>query len=262
MRLLRFEPYPLLKGYIQKLWVFESDHRVPDEDLKLIVPNGLAKITIPYKNGVSSFANGRFQLFKETTMTLVGMADAPAIVDVETDGPNGAIGIEFSPFGTYRFFNISQNETTNCVYSLVEVLGNKVKVLQEQVSNAASINERIRLVQQFLLKQLQQQDSDNILDFCLQKIIASKGRVSVKSLEKETGYSSRWLHMKFIQKVGISPKSFSSVIRFQQFYQAWARNNEKHFFQKIFMIFITTNPILSRNLKVYRPGPDKLQSRK
>ncbi len=127
MKLLRFEPHPSLKGYIQKLWVFESDHRVPNEDLKLIVPNGLAKLTIPYKNGISSFVNGRFQL--------------------------------------------------------------------------------------------------------------SKGRVSVKSLEKETGYSSRWLHTKFIQKVGISPKSFSSVIRFQQFYQAWARNNEKHFFQKDFYDF-------------------------
>ncbi len=35
MRLQHIDIHPLLKGYIEKIWVFESGGRVPDEDMKL-----------------------------------------------------------------------------------------------------------------------------------------------------------------------------------------------------------------------------------
>lgn len=41
MRLQNFEPLPQLKGYVEKIWVFESSGRMPDDDMKLIVPNGM-----------------------------------------------------------------------------------------------------------------------------------------------------------------------------------------------------------------------------
>jgi len=38
MRLQHIEPHPLLKGYIEKIWLFESIGKMPPEDLKLVVP--------------------------------------------------------------------------------------------------------------------------------------------------------------------------------------------------------------------------------
>jgi hypothetical protein len=65
MRLQHLQPHPLLQGYVAKMWIFESMGRVPVEDMKLIVPNGMVKITIPFKNGVSAQNKEMFQLSKE-----------------------------------------------------------------------------------------------------------------------------------------------------------------------------------------------------
>ena len=75
MRLQHIDPLPLLKGYINKLWIFESDGQVPNEDMKLIVPNGLIKLVIPFRNGLSGKMSGWQHLSKEHSITLIGMCD-------------------------------------------------------------------------------------------------------------------------------------------------------------------------------------------
>ena len=99
MRLQHIDIHPSLKSYIEKIWVFESSGRVPNEDMKLIVPNGLIKLTIPFRNGNSGKNDVCFHLSKEHQMTLIGIGDLPAIVDVEHDAASGTIGVEFSPMG-------------------------------------------------------------------------------------------------------------------------------------------------------------------
>ncbi|HKZ39117.1 MAG TPA: hypothetical protein VJ184_15750, partial [Chryseolinea sp.] len=85
MRLQHIEPHPQLIGYVSKIWVFESSGRVPSDDMKLIVPNGMVKITIPFRNGVSGKNKEGYHLSKESQITLIGMGDTPAVVDIEHD---------------------------------------------------------------------------------------------------------------------------------------------------------------------------------
>jgi len=234
MRLQYIEPHLLLKGYIEKLWVFESNSRAPDGDMKLIVPNGCIKLVIPFRNGLSGTINKWHHLSKENSITLIGMTDVPSIVDIETNSPSGTIGVQFSPMGAYRFFQIRQSEIKNQIHPLTDILGTTAKALEEQISNSESIHGKIQLLQQFLLKQFVLRNSDDIFDFCIQKIALTKGRILIKELERMTGFSSRWLNIKFQEKVGISPKNLSSIIRFQQFYQALTRSNENHFLKMEF----------------------------
>jgi AraC-like DNA-binding protein len=227
MRLNFFQPHPLLKDYIDKIFVLDSDGRIADDDLKLIVPNGLPKIVIPIRNGLSSKVNGIYQVSQETTITLIGMSDISAIVEAESVGAHSTLCIEFSAVGAYRFFRFDLHEMSNRVLPLMEVLDRHAGQLQEEVSNAGSVAERIDLLQGFLLQQLQNREDDPLLNFCLRRILSRRGSIAVHELEKATGYSSRWLHMKFLEKVGISPKSYASVIRFQPFYKAYTQRPDK-----------------------------------
>lgn len=234
MRLQHINPHPLLKGYIEKLWVFESDGRVPNDDMKLVVPNGLIKLMVPFRNGLSGKMNGWYHLSKEHSITLIGMSDLPAIVDSEKDSTVGTIGVEFSPQGAYRFFHLRHSEIKNQIHPLTDILGNIAKQLEEEISNTELIDGKIFLLQQFLLKLFSLNEADSIFDYCIQKIRLTRGKITVHELEKETGYSSRWLHMKFIDKIGVSPKNLSSIIRFQQYYQALANNQEMVFMKNDF----------------------------
>jgi AraC-like DNA-binding protein len=223
MKLQHFKPDPQLKGYIGKIWVFESSGRVPSEDMKLIVPNGMAKITIPFRNGVSGRNKEVYNLSKESQITLIGICDIPAVVDIENDAPSGNIGIEFSPLGAYRILQIRQSELKNKIFLLEDVFGQSARHLQEIIANTESVPDKIRIIQGYLIKLLHKSTPDPIVDYCIGQIKASKGLITVGALESQTGYSSRWLYDKFIDKVGVSAKNFSSIVRFMQFYEQWAK---------------------------------------
>lgn len=234
MRLQHFEPHPRLKEYVAKIWVFESSGRMPDDDMKLIVPNGMAKLTIPFRNGVSGRNKESYNLSKESQITLIGISDIPAVVEIEHDAPSGSIGIEFFPWGTYRIFHTRQSELKNKILLLEDILGKTAREIQEMIANVESIPGKVDLIQKYLVRQLSKTQDDPILDYCLLQIIQSNGKISVADLEAKTGYSSRWLYEKFIDKVGLSAKSLSSIVRFMQFYGQWARKPD-YAFTKEFM---------------------------
>lgn len=236
MRLTHIPLYPRLKGLVEKLWVFESS-RKPPGDMNLIVPNGLIKMVVPFRNGLSGKMEGWHHLSREHSITIIGMTDIPSVVEAEHDTHSGTIGIEFSPYGAYRFFNLKQNEIHNRIYPLDAVLGVTAKQLEEQIANTEDVTSKVHLLQQFLIKQLDNRHTDIIYEYCVQQITTTRGRITVKELEKQTGYSSRWLHMKFMDRAGISPKNLASIVRFQQFYTALAQNREKDFLQKEFYDF-------------------------
>jgi AraC-like DNA-binding protein len=234
MRLQNIEPHPLLKSYIEKMWLFESSGKMPVDDLKLVVPNGHIKLSVAFRNGIVASVNGREFTSKEQNISLTGLVDVPVILDVEKDVVTGTIVVEFNPQGAYRFFQISLADIKNQIHPLKDILGTVAKQLEEQISNVESIDGKVALVQQFLLNQFTLHTEDPIFEYCVAKITSSKGKITIKELEKKTGYSSRWLNMKFKDKLGISPKNLSTIIRFNQYYNAVANNNEMDFMQNAF----------------------------
>jgi AraC-type DNA-binding domain-containing proteins len=234
IRLQNIEPHPLLKSYIGKMWLFESGGKMPADDLKLVVPNGHIKLSVAFRNGIVASVNGKSFTSKEQNISLTGLVDVPVILDAEEDIVTGTIVVEFNPQGAYRFFQISLIDIKNQIHPLTDILGIVAKQLEEQISNIESVDGKVVLLQQFLLKQFMQQPEDAIFEYCVSKIISSKGKITIKELEKKTGYSSRWLNMKFADKLGVSPKNLSTIIRFNQYYNAVANNNEIDFMQNAF----------------------------
>jgi hypothetical protein len=237
MQFQNIEPHPLLKGYIEKMWVFESGGRMPVDDLKLVVPNGNIKLTVAFRNGIVAAINGQLFSSKEQRISLTGLVDVPVILDVDEDVATGTLCAEFNPQGAYHFFRMRLNEIKNQIHPLTDILGTVAKQLEEKISNVESVDGKVALLQQFLLKQFLLQEEDAIFEYCVAKIISSKGKITIKELEKKTGYSCRWLNMKFTDKLGISPKNLSTVIRFKQYYNALANNNELLFMKNDFYDF-------------------------
>ena len=73
MRLQNIEPHPLLKSYIDKMWLFESNGKMPVDDLKLVVPNGHLKLSVAFRNGIVAKMNGQSFTSKEqkTIMSII-----------------------------------------------------------------------------------------------------------------------------------------------------------------------------------------------
>src|SRR5664279_3833689 len=147
-------PHPMLRPYIEKMWLFKSSGRMPVDDLKLVVPNGNIKLAVAFRNGIVAAMNGQSFASKEHSISLTGLVDVPVILDADEDVATGTIGVEFSPNGAYRFFHLSFDEIKNKIYPLNNILGKISKQLEEQIANTEPLERKIFLLQRFLLKQL------------------------------------------------------------------------------------------------------------
>lgn len=216
--------HPLLRNHIEKIWVLESSGKIPVDDMKIIVPNGRIKLIIPFRNGFFRIIENNQASSNEQQINFVGISDVSFLIDFEQDEPSGTIGIEFSLSSAYRFFCFPQSEVKNKMYSLEEIMGGLGKNFQSKLTDIVNVEDKVKLIQQFLIKLFSRSIEDNIVDYCIDKIKMSKGKILVNQLEKETGYSRRRLNMKFQDKIGVSPKTLCEITRFTYVYQILANH--------------------------------------
>ena len=221
-------PHPLLSPYIAKMHVFESSGRLPALDRKLIVPNANFKLTLTYRNGIVARIADRPFIQRENALSLTGLIDTPVLLDPQEDEQTGTIIIEFNPLGAYRLFHLSYAEIKNQIVAMADLIGNDAEELQSQLAEAGALNLKLQLLQNFLIKRLEDVAPDPIYDYCIHRIADAKGLIRVAQLEKETGYSARWLHRKFLEHLGTGPKNLSEIVRFKQFYQAYSTGLKLH----------------------------------
>lgn len=219
-------PQPQLSPYIAKMWVFESSGRLPAMERKLIVPNANFKLTLSYRNGIAARVGEKDFLQRENELSLTGLIDTPVILDPQDDVETGTIIIEFNQLGAYRFFHLQYAEVKNQIVDLADLLGSGADNLRWQLADANTPMQKLQLLQDFLIRQLEKTEADPIYDYCINRIANSNGLVTVAQLEKETGYSSRWLHNKFTEHLGTGPKNLAEIVRFRQFYQAYSTGAE------------------------------------
>ncbi|CAL1521107.1 AraC family transcriptional regulator [Chitinophaga sp. MM2321] len=224
-------PCPALQSYIEQIWVFESSTGIPPGDLALIVPNGMLKMIIPYKSAISSSRIGFADTHRESSIILIGQMDTPATI--VSEGNCGSIGIEFKPFAAYRFFQVAMHELTNKVLTLETILGKAGRQLQEVVANETKVHRKIALTEQFLLRQLQVLNKEDVIvDYAAQQIFTNNGLITMEELSRKLGYTRRYLDIRFAQCMGLNPKTLAAVSRFQLFYKAYNQREVIHFFGK------------------------------
>jgi AraC-like DNA-binding protein len=90
--------------------------------------------------------------------------------------------------------------------------------LPEQLAHAKTIDEQISILSSYLSQQQQshKRHPDDITKFAISQLTQTKGIISLKELQQQTQLSERSLERKFKDTVGISPKMFSRIIRFQE----------------------------------------------
>jgi len=233
IRFRQFAPFSPLKSYVENIWAFESTGPLPGDDLKLIVPKGRLLLTVPFRNGVTGLMNGKLYTAPVYRIALVGTSNHATMVDaLEKNAPTGSIGFEFSPMGAYRFFHLRLKDIKDRLCHLADLLGKTVSGLEQKIAEAPDVSDKVQVVQQFLFALFMQKEKDTLFEYCVQQIKATKGTISINKLERETGYSSRWLNMKFEEKLGISPKNLASITRFHNCYQALLADPVQFFRQK------------------------------
>jgi len=231
MQVSAFRPHPEFTPYIPVIWLFESETGIPTEDSRIIVPNGNAKILIPYKNTLSVTSEVLSLTTSESDVLLTGLQQYPLKIS-STSLPTATIGVEITPKGLCHLFSMQMSTVTNGALKLSEAFSAWGKALEAQLRQAKEAAEKIEILQAALIQNLDASTRDlSLLDFVIDMITNSEGLITIQDIETTSGYSKRYLDFLFQRHVGISPKALAGILRFQKFYKEWAAQPSPDFFK-------------------------------
>jgi AraC-like DNA-binding protein len=223
MDLSFIQPRKELRPYIRSFWVCESAVGLPENDRSLAAPNGCPKLIVPYENSLESLANGRLQVSHEQGLYFVGNRDSSTLIR-SSSRRTGFIGIEFSPHGAFPVLGIPMQETVNGLFDAQDVFGKWGRDLREALRNLEDVGRKVQFIQDRLVGLLLKNQVDTrLIDFCVRTLELADGRISIKELERRTGFTRRYLDQLFSRHVGLAPKTLAGIFRFQKFYRKWAR---------------------------------------
>ena len=221
MKLTFVQPDKELQPYIKSLWAFESVTGMPQSDKSLAVPNGCPKLIVLCENSLESEVEGRVQVSRPG-IYFVGNRDVSALIR-SSPRKTGFIGIEFSPHAGFPMFGVPMDETANRLIESAAVFGPVGRNVWQRLQNLEKIAQKLRFIQDQLVMLLEKnRRDDRLIHFCVKRLEVAEGRLSIRQLERATGYTQRYLEALFKQYVGFPPKVLSRIFRFQAFYRKWA----------------------------------------
>lgn len=125
------------------------------------------------------------------------------------------IGIHFKPGGAFPFLGVPAGELQNRHVSLDELWGSYADDVHTRVLEAPTAEEKIRALEEGLLGRLAQPlERHGAVDFALREFARPDTRL-VGDVTEQIGMSSRRFADRFRDEVGLTPKLYCRVRRFQ-----------------------------------------------
>jgi AraC-like DNA-binding protein len=207
-----FEPDQDLTAFIKYYWTLESPkEEIPEK--QTIVPDGCMEMIFHYGDLYKQYLDNGNSIIQPRCF-VIGQLTRP--LEIEPTGETGIFSVRFHPEGFLPFTTVPIKEMENTAVSLEKLFGKDGQEIGQQVLNANSTSERIKLIEIFLLDQLTDIETiDRIVKSTVETIITANGQLSVDELSQLTQVNRRQLLRKFSAAIGLSPKQLSRTIRLQ-----------------------------------------------
>lgn len=135
-------------------------------------------------------------------------------VDVQMRKGSGCIAVCFHPGMAYPFIRVPMHLFRDATVNFFDLWNGATSELEDKLACIPDDEGRSAVVQDFLLSQLKLEKQDLQVAYCLNKAQLTQGSIAVRKLAEETGLSQRQLSRRFHQSIGLSPKEYLSVCRF------------------------------------------------
>ncbi len=125
--------------------------------------------------------------------------------------------INFHKGKSYPFVQTPLSELTDSVVDGDLVLTSEIMDMRSMLLESALITQKFKVAEDFLLLKFRKRLVVNpFIDFAVSKILASPGQSSIQEISSKVGYSQKHLIKLFKDHVGMTPKGFLKIIRFQK----------------------------------------------
>jgi AraC-like DNA-binding protein len=222
MRYLELAPPSSLQPYVRLFWCLELDTPGEFGPPERIAPDGIVEMVFHYGAPMTvRFAREAFALQPRSSV----VSQTRRFIDIKPGGPTGLMSVRFHPWGAYHFFEPPVSELADQVVPAEDLWGSAVHRLEECLVGAVGVPERVALLEQFLLDQIERHQKRDV-EGLVRALWKRKGQVRVARLSRELGLTERTLERIFRDAIGMPPKGFARLTRFLH---ACAYYDQAHF---------------------------------
>jgi AraC-like DNA-binding protein len=132
--------------------------------------------------------------------------------------------VVFQPAGLFRLFSLPLRELTNRDYDARAVIGPSIEDLQQRLGACGSLERRARVTDDFLLAVLIARPGADGISAMANDILRQRGQVRIGDLAHRSGLSLRQFERRFAEQIGVRPKLYARIARFEAALDGRARS--------------------------------------
>ena len=212
MRYRQIQPGEAASNLIECYWTLETDEG--ESSVQRIVPDGTPELILNLRNPFESRQGDRWQT--QPRCFFAGQITGPLLV--RSAGPAKILGVRFRPYAARRLFGTPMYEVTGATHGIDDLC----PALSLELETAMSLRTtagQIAAIESALVRQAGV-ESDELVARSVESIIRSGGTSDLGRLASDLGCSLRQLERRFLDNVGILPKLFARIQRFQRVFHA------------------------------------------
>jgi AraC-like DNA-binding protein len=209
-----------LAPFVAAIWYHEGELPPGRER---VLPSGHTELMINVVEDEFRTYPGRTGESRRTSGAVIrGPSSRPAVID--TAEQRSVIAVSFQPGGAAAFVPASLSALADQTVDIAELWGSAGSVLREQVLEGGAPEQRLRRVEEVLLERL---DVGRVHGDAVLYAAAGLARgVPVGELCRRLGWLPNRFVRTFRNHVGLAPKRFARVRRFQHLLAAAARESQ------------------------------------
>lgn len=211
MNYTQINPPGCLKDYIRFCWVLQSTYADQTPKVFRAMADGSPGLIFqPAEKGI--LYKGA-DVLPETL--LFGQSTSYSVLNLK--GSFHTLGIYFYPNALQSIFGMNAEELTNSCMDLNTFAEKHGFYLKEQLSEATTLDQQTAILFSYLRFLIRKNEHrlNTVMEYAIAAIASSNGDVPLKIIYTHLQLSERSFERKFKEYVGISPKLFSRICRFQ-----------------------------------------------
>jgi AraC-like DNA-binding protein len=201
-------PTPPLAHFVEYVWASQG---APAHAKERIVPTGTLELAVVVDHGarIDDTVGGEWGF---SGAVVSGAYRRPFTFDTRED--SSVVGVHFKPGRAGMILGLPPGELTDRHVDLDALWGRRARELRERLCAATTTDQRFAILEAELVARLDQRRVHPAVAYALDALARPEARVG--DIAKGAGLSQRRLIELFTAAVGITPKRFGRIRRFQR----------------------------------------------
>ena len=219
MLFLTHIPRPPLNNFVDLFWLYDGYSPGPHSKERLM-PDGSVELVINLKEDEARIYDREDLARCERLPGAILAGPHSRFFVIDTAQQDSVIGIHFKPGGAFPFFRLPADELHNLHVSLEDLWGVEARLLRERLLQAPTPERKFQVIEDCLMAQaFKPLERHRAVGFALGLFRNIHTAPAMADVSDQIGISSRRFIQLFSSEVGLTPKLFCRVRRFQQVLQ-------------------------------------------